>query len=218
MKLFQTYRKRIPDKIVNTTLKNLPNNIIYEFYDDHRRDKYMKTQSKKIYKLFSKLKYQAHKTDLFRYCILYEQGGIYLDADSVIVKKIDTKIFDKDCMFVYDSNCKNIFNGFIYTKKNNLIIKKVIDYMIKDDGRLFGLKNIEFDTLGHSYHFNIDFLSIAFQKYYNIRFKDNIIPYEFNNKSLTCYLFKNRDLRYLYDESGKKFLIFKNDLYRQNRY
>lgn len=110
----------------------------------------MKTQSKEIYKLFSKLKCQAHKTDLFRYCILYKQGGIYLDADSVIVKTIDTKIFNKDRMFVYDSNCKNIFNGFIYTKKNNLIIKKVIDYIIIDDGRLLGLKNIEFDTLGYS--------------------------------------------------------------------
>ena len=178
----------------------------------------MKTQSEEIYKLFNKLKHQAHKTDLFRYCILYEHGGIYLDADSVIIKKIDTKIFDKDCMFVYDSNCRNIFNGFIYTKKNNLIIKKVIDYMIKDNGRLIGLNNSEFYTKGHSYHYNIDFLSMVFQKYYNIRFKNKIIPYELNNRSLSCYLFTKRDDKYQYDESGEKFLIFKNDLYRQNRY
>ena len=173
----------------------------------------MKTQTSEIYNLFKKLKHQAHKADIFRYCILYEFGGIYVDADSIILQPINPSLFDNDCIFIYDKRCQNIFTGFIYTKKHNPIIKKVIDYMIKDNAQCTSLKSKEFNTLGHRYHYNIDALSVEFQKHYNIRFKDGNILNKYSNLNWNVYLYTDRDKRYIKDEQGKNILILKNDRY-----
>lgn len=211
--LIQTYKKPIPKDIVEQTLSNLPNNVSYQFYNDNRRDEYMKTQTSEIYNLFKKLKHQAHKADIFRYCILYEFGGIYVDADSIILQPINPSLFDNDCIFIYDKRCQNIFTGFIYTKKHNPIIKKVIDYMIKDNAVCARLISEEFNTLGYQYHYNIDALSVEFQKHYNIRFKDGNILNKYSNLNWNVYLYTDRDKRYIKDEQGKNILILKNDRY-----
>lgn len=211
--LIQTYKKPIPKDIVEKTLSNLPKNVSYQFYNDNRRDEYMKTQTSEIYNLFKKLKHQAHKTDIFRYCILYEFGGIYVDADSIILQPINPSLFENDCIFIYDKRSHNIFTGFIYTKKHNPIIKKVIDYMIKDNAECTSLESKEFDTLGYKFHYNIDALSVEFQKHYNIRFKNGNILNKYSNLNWNVYLYTDRDRRYIKDEQGKKIIILKNDRY-----
>jgi len=151
--------------------------------------------------------------------MLYERGGIYLDADSVIIKPLNPDVFKKDCVFVYDKVCQNIFNGFIYTKKNNPLLKEMIEFMINDGGSFRAIvKNDEFDTLGQPFHFNIDYLSFIFQIHYDIRFKNKNIPMEFNKTSLNCWLYVNRTKTHLLDENNNAIIEFKNDLYRQQRY
>jgi mannosyltransferase OCH1-like enzyme len=53
------------------------------FFDDNEMDAFMKTALHgKVYKAFKMLVPGAAKADLFRYCIMYERGGVYLDNKS----------------------------------------------------------------------------------------------------------------------------------------
>ncbi len=73
-----------------------------------------------------------YKSDIFRLCILYEFGGIYVDIDQEplisMSEYIDFNLLD----FVGCSNMglHNLSNGFIFSKKKSNIIKKNIEEII----------------------------------------------------------------------------------------
>jgi mannosyltransferase OCH1-like enzyme len=64
--------------------------------------------------------------DLWRYLIIYENGGIYLDADGFFENCLDISMYNKyDHIFIYDPGYKNIHNGFFILKMLNIMyIKK----------------------------------------------------------------------------------------------
>lgn len=63
----------------------------YEFYDDIRRDEYVKSYNceglsftnEELNKAYNDVKPQASKADIWRYLILYEKGGVYTDMDTM---------------------------------------------------------------------------------------------------------------------------------------
>jgi mannosyltransferase OCH1-like enzyme len=74
----------------------------------------------------------AFKSDLWRYCILYKYGGIYLD-----MKYECTNEFRFSCLnptqeyYVFDVNKSSIYNGFIVAKPNNPIFLHTINRIVK---------------------------------------------------------------------------------------
>lgn len=69
----------------------------YAFYDDEQVDAFFeKEYGGEIYKAYQKINIGAAKADLFRYAILYKEGGIYLDIDSYINSNLDTLIQQDD--------------------------------------------------------------------------------------------------------------------------
>lgn len=95
---------------------------------------------------YYKLEYLHHKVDFARYIILYIYGGAYIDMDAKIIKPLD-EIINKNNEYelivsMLNSNilenyihcgynqCLN--NGIIITKKNNTIIKKMVDYIVQN--------------------------------------------------------------------------------------
>jgi inositol phosphorylceramide mannosyltransferase catalytic subunit len=69
----------------------------YEFYDDNRVEAFFaKEYGGDVFKAYQKLNIGAAKADLFRYAILYKEGGIYLDIDSYINQNLDTFIQPDD--------------------------------------------------------------------------------------------------------------------------
>ena len=56
------------------------------FFDDAAMDEYMRSNyaGHPILNVFEKIKIPASKADIWRYCILYQEGGIYCDIDSVL--------------------------------------------------------------------------------------------------------------------------------------
>jgi len=128
--LYQTYKKPIPLPIMTQNMKCFPNCVHYEFFDDARLNKFFEGRPEK--ELFHSLKTFAHKADLWRYLQLYETGGLYLDADSLLVKCLDKDtIKHVDAIYLYDKSQNNVHNGFFYTKVGSPVIKNVIKSMIK---------------------------------------------------------------------------------------
>ena len=88
-----------------------------------------------IANVYNKLKPGAYKADLFRYCILYINGGVYLDIKFKLhVKLVDLinkygEIYVKDIVAnLNDCQSKNpCFNGFIVSKPYNSVFLDCIN-------------------------------------------------------------------------------------------
>ncbi len=62
----------------------------YEFYSDERIEDFLLTEyGTEVFDAYRKIQIGAAKADFFRYAILYKKGGVYLDIDSSINKKLD---------------------------------------------------------------------------------------------------------------------------------
>jgi len=89
---------------------------------------------------FNKLKPGAYKSDLWRYCILYKLGGVYIDikfytSDGVSLKGIVEQhpvVFVRD-VDITSNSCESrisIYNGFMISPPGNDTFKKCIDSII----------------------------------------------------------------------------------------
>ncbi|HEU4632836.1 MAG TPA: glycosyltransferase [Flavisolibacter sp.] len=69
----------------------------YEFYDDEKIEKFLEEEfGNETLKAYQKIQIGAAKADFFRYAVLLKKGGIYLDIDSSIVRKLDDFILPGD--------------------------------------------------------------------------------------------------------------------------
>lgn len=74
---------------------------------------------------YDKLIPGSYKADLFRYCYLYINGGCYIDC-KIIMKKPLNKIIDKDDSIVVCLENDILYNGVIFTEKNNKLMYNCI--------------------------------------------------------------------------------------------
>lgn len=90
LNIYQTWHtKKLPPKMKECVEKLKKDNPEFEhhLYDDKMCRKYIKDNySNDVLNAFDKLIPGAYKADLWRYCILYKEGGIYMDIKFKCVK------------------------------------------------------------------------------------------------------------------------------------
>ena len=145
--LHQTYSdwEKISPSVINVIQENLKMNPKwkYSFYDNKAIDKYIKEhESNYVYKAYKKLnpKFGAAIADLFRYIVIYHEGGVYMDIKSKTNIPLDNWVH-KDklqlCLFgsenillkkyFNDDKFKNIVPRefqqviLVYPKKHNIL-------------------------------------------------------------------------------------------------
>lgn len=132
--IIQTYqnKKKIPNKVYKN-IKKYGENYKHLIYDDNDCINFLKKYFNPIiYKTFLKLKKGAHKADLFRYCFLYINGGIYLDIKTELIKSLD-EIFNKPYVYTVLSIVdKTIYQGIIATPPKNPIFMELVEYIINN--------------------------------------------------------------------------------------
>jgi mannosyltransferase OCH1-like enzyme len=80
----------------------------------------------KNYQYFIQTPNPGQKSDLLRYAVLSEYGGVYLDTDFIPYKNFDELLnLEFFCGIAYDAN-PGVFNGLIGSTKNNDIIKDLL--------------------------------------------------------------------------------------------
>jgi len=150
-KIFQTYKnkKNIP-KIVFDNIDKYAKSYEYNFYNDEDCEGFLKKYFiPEIFKKFKSMKKGAHKADLFRYCVLYLYGGIYIDIKTELIKPIEN-IFNKNYNFytVLSTNSGSIYQGVIASFPFNDIFKRSINFILET-------KNNKIDE---NYSIFVDFL------------------------------------------------------------
>jgi mannosyltransferase OCH1-like enzyme len=107
----------------------------HHFYDEQMcRDFIKENFSSKILDGYDKVVPYALKADLWRYCILYKKGGIYLDSKYYginhfkFIHLVDKEYFCKDI----EHSLHGIYNAILICKPNNPILLKSINQFIKN--------------------------------------------------------------------------------------
>lgn len=133
--IVQTYKTSVVnDEIYNATISWIlcNNDYKYEFYDDTRCIEFIKNNfAENVLHAFNSLIPGAYKADLFRYCYMYKNGGVYTDIDNICMCNLKNFI-KKDDIFisVKDRPAGAIYNAFIASTPNNPVFKNCIDNII----------------------------------------------------------------------------------------
>ena len=102
------------------------------FFLDTAREFIRENFESKVLAAFDSIVPFAFKSDLWRYCILYKYGGIYLDmkyecTNGFRFSQLDTA----QEYYVFDMNQTSIYNGCMVAKPNNRIFLHTINQIVK---------------------------------------------------------------------------------------
>jgi mannosyltransferase OCH1-like enzyme len=182
-------------------------NDCYDFIKNHFNFDVLKT--------YDSIIPDAYKSDLFRYCVLYIMGGIYIDIKFKCVNNFKLIALTEKEYFALDrpgywmDNHFGISNGLIITKPKNIIMKKCIETIVDNYknnnygyNKLYptgpGLLGSIFDTMFlFNDHYKLDIFEICFN--------DDIVSYDNAH-----YIYKNTKILAKYNGYSHDRIVFSN--------
>ena len=138
LKIYQAWHSdNIPKyvmKCINSIKKNNPEFEHFLYNDNTCREFIKDNFSKEILDTYDSLIPYAFKIDLWRYCILYKNGGIYLDIKFFCINSFNFKYLTDKEYFCKDVKFSNggVYNALIICKPNNEIMLKCIMQIVEN--------------------------------------------------------------------------------------
>jgi mannosyltransferase OCH1-like enzyme len=135
--IYQTYvNNKLPiiTKLFVWWTKRVNKDYRYEFYDDHRIERFLKDKfTPEVWEAYNKIAIGAAKADFFRYAILYKHGGVYVDIDGAIVRPLSEIILPEDVAVISREVHPNLFVqwALIYDKEHPFM-KRTLDKCIEN--------------------------------------------------------------------------------------
>jgi len=134
---FKTYNVPINMyKSIQTWKDVNPDYEHYYFDDDDSIEFIKKYFDKRVLNAYLSLIPGAFKADLWRCCVLYEKGGVYVDADMVCLQPLRDYIENSEYNFIScrdDPMAKSyIYNAFIACSPKHPFLKEQIDTIVKN--------------------------------------------------------------------------------------
>ncbi len=132
--IFQTWSsKKLPllmFKNISLIKKNNPGFNYYLFDDNDCRIFIKKYFSSEVLKAYDSLIPGAYKADLWRYCVLYIYGGIYLDIKYMPINKFKFINLLEEEHWTLDLDKKKIYNALLVCRAGNEILLKAINQIV----------------------------------------------------------------------------------------
>lgn len=170
LKLFQTWHnKEIPPKMqeaVDAIQRNNPE-LEYFLFDNNDCINFIKAHfSDEVVDAYNKLLPGAYKADLWRYCVMYIHGGVYLDIKYQCVDGfkfvdiMDREHFVLERPYFWKPGTYGIYNALIIAKPGNpLLLDAIINIVRNTQINFYGFNSL-YPTgpglLGELYFGNID--------------------------------------------------------------
>lgn len=153
LKIYQTWHTKEIPKLMKKYAKLLRKQnpeFEYYLYDDNDCIDFLKNYfNPEVLWAFNQLVPGAYKADLWRYCILYINGGIYIDIKYSCINKFKLKcLLDKEYYVLdrYDSNYSNykgIYNGLMVCKpKNPILLESINNIVINVKNNFYGINSL----------------------------------------------------------------------------
>jgi len=150
LKIYQTwYTKELPEllqKNISLLKEQNPEFTFYLFDDNDCREFIQQYFDYSIMNAFDKLIPGAYKADLFRYCILYIYGGIYLDIKYYGINGFKFITLTEKEYLVRDLpvSGEGIYNALMICKPGNKLLWKAIQNIVENVSTLFyGISTLE---------------------------------------------------------------------------
>jgi mannosyltransferase OCH1-like enzyme len=146
LNIYQTFDKKVHHKMneLFVRLKLANPEFNHYLYTEEECMKFISENfSQEIASAYDNLIPHAYKSDLWRYCILYKLGGVYLDVKFYTTQSLFDIINKHSEIFVkytpktiipesYIDKKIQIYNGFMVSPPNNQIFKAAIDAIVKN--------------------------------------------------------------------------------------
>jgi mannosyltransferase OCH1-like enzyme len=100
----------------------------YKYYDDHDRRRFIETNfDTKTLSAYDSLIPGAYRADFWRYCVIFIEGGVYIDIKMGALLPLDRIISDDiDLMIVNDTHDMTLYNAFFAaTPKHPAILRTI---------------------------------------------------------------------------------------------
>jgi hypothetical protein len=129
----------VTKNMYRTIYDNLNMNPCFDYYlfDDIDCAKFIKENfDSKVLCAFNNLVPGAYKADLWRYCVIYKFGGVYLDIKFKVKLDLKSYIEKYDQMLVTDKpgdkNEDDIYQGIIILNKNHSFLMDAINKVVEN--------------------------------------------------------------------------------------
>jgi mannosyltransferase OCH1-like enzyme len=134
--IFQTwYTKNLPPKMkqsVDLLKKQNPEFNHFLFDDEECREFIQDNFELDVLKAFDSLIPGAFKADLWRYCVLYIYGGVYLDIKFHCVNNFKLVTLTEEEHFARDYLISGVYNAVMITLPKNEILLKCINQIVSN--------------------------------------------------------------------------------------
>lgn len=123
-----------PEKIMNTWKLKHPD-WEYKIWTEEN------LPSLKNKKQFDQMEELAGKADILRYELLYNYGGVYIDADTICLNPLDESFLTNDSFTCWENEYVTtglIHNGHLGSCPNNELMKELIHHISLQDQIYFG--------------------------------------------------------------------------------
>jgi hypothetical protein len=198
---------------VNEIKKNLDGYHYYWFNDENMYEYIQNNQLEEFHNIINHIKSLTtgqHKADIFRYYWLYLNGGIFMDDDLMIEKKINFKHNTFVSVKSYHNDQNLLFNGFIACSKFNPIIYKALK-------QTYSTRNIDLQKEYHLFcsQFYIIYMKLKetqntflLKEIKDNNFKQGVKSYYNEDHILTHWCHINENEKYKLNKNETPFFIF----------
>jgi len=135
--IYQTFEtSEVPDGMYDAINSWKNSNINYEhyFYTEEDRIEFIeKYFDSTVLDTYLRIIPGAFKADLWRCCVLYEKGGVYVDADMICLSSLEDLLEGDDEFLISRDDpmsTKFLANGFIASTPKHPFLKKQIDNIV----------------------------------------------------------------------------------------
>jgi mannosyltransferase OCH1-like enzyme len=199
LNIYQTWHtKDVPEKMSNTInlIKNLNPRFNYQLFDDNDCREFIKNNFENdVLYAFDSLIPGAYKADLWRYCILYKNGGIYLDIKYKPLNNFRFITLTEKEHWVLDADNFGIYNALMVCKPGNEILLKAINKIVENvKNKFYGNHSLEptgplllstFFTQNEKNHFDMRHSFYTFENKF-IHFNGFLIFKNYDEYSKDC--------------------------------
>jgi mannosyltransferase OCH1-like enzyme len=136
LNIFQTWHSRqMPIRMLRNIESVRTNNPAFQYYffDDNDCERFIQENFEPaVLEAYRALVPGAFKADLWRYCVLYKWGGVYLDIKYGSVNHFKLINLTEREHYVFDTDGRNIYNAVMVCKPGNPILQRAIDQIVEN--------------------------------------------------------------------------------------
>jgi len=136
LNIFQTWHtKNLTPSMFQcvSMIKNNNPKFHYQLFDDDDCREFIKNNyNSSVLNAFDTLIPGAYKADLWRYCILYKRGGIYLDIKYRPINQFKFINLTEKEHWILDADGNGIYNALIVAKPGNEILRRAIEKVVEN--------------------------------------------------------------------------------------